>query len=390
LSWSLPAAGTGRAWASGQAAVIVRGAPPARRSHRLRPRSLAASEPPPERSSYESSPDWTKSVVGGLTSLVNGVMGGNEVSDPVVRKFERITSDHLLEGIREDFEERQYLWSGDIDVELYDEACTFTDPTLSFQGLNTFITNLQNLRPILDTVVPEDQRKCILHSLSREESGKVVAEWTMVGDLALPWSPRIELGGRTTYTPGSDGRIVDYNERWDISAAEALGQILRPREAPKPQAEHWSGRLDGAPPPKPEVVLEDAPTFVVLPGFGNDAIDYVEPLQQDSAVGLVSCLQRRGCSAVTSPVERINWLLVFINGLMDEDFRAGNGTASGAFGWYLDKAQRGRLARARSAAARGQGLVQAACEGHRDAWFAALAATSLHHGHDAGLPQEPQ
>jgi len=72
---------------------------------------------------------------------------------------------------------------------------------------------------------------------------------------------------------------------------------------------------------------------------GNDAIDYSEPLGQEEAVGLLACMQRRGCHAVTVPVKRPDWLQVFIRGLGDEDFRAGNGTASVAFGWYLDATQ---------------------------------------------------
>lgn len=292
------------------------------------------------RSSFGSSPAWVKSLVSGLTWIVNCVFGSEESAVKRVRKLTTVSPDALMEGIREDFLERQYLWSGDIDTELYDEACVFTDPTLSFQGLRTFENNIKNLRPILDLIVPADARQCILHNLTRGKDGKFYAFWTMIGDLALPWSPRIKLGGRTGYSPGPDGRIVSYDENWDISAGDALAQILTPRSRPDPDAaEHWPGRLEGAPPPSPRVVLDDPPTFVVLPGFGNDAIDYVAPLGQDAAVGLQACMARRGCSAVISPVQRIDWLNVFIRGLGDSDFRAGNGRASVAFGWYLDAAK---------------------------------------------------
>ena len=61
-----------------------------------------------------------------------------------------------------------------------------------------------------------------------------------------------------------------------------------------------------------------------------------EPLGQDIAVGLRSCLERRGLLTFVVPVKRSDWLRVFVGILLDDDARAGNGTARGAYGWYLD------------------------------------------------------
>ena len=61
-----------------------------------------------------------------------------------------------------------------------------------------------------------------------------------------------------------------------------------------------------------------------------------EPLGQDQNVGLRSCLERRGLLTSVVPVKRSDWLRVFLGILLDDDARAGNGTARGAYGWYLD------------------------------------------------------
>lgn len=57
----------------------------------------------------------------------------------------------------------------------------------------------------------------------------------MVGDfsVALPWRPRIDLTGRTTFTydPDRSYRIVRYQEEWDIPASQALLQLLKPGPA---------------------------------------------------------------------------------------------------------------------------------------------------------------
>ena len=85
------------------------------------------------------------------------------------REFDAISPEQLLEGIRADFEERQYLWSGNIDTELYSEACRFTDPTISFQGLSKFESNMRNLKPVVDALIPEETRRCVLRDIQLQD-----------------------------------------------------------------------------------------------------------------------------------------------------------------------------------------------------------------------------
>ena len=69
-----------------------------------------------------------------------------------------------------------------------------------------------------------------LDSLELADDGAVEARWRMVGDIAVPWKPRLDLRGCTRYTLGGDGgRIVRYDESWAITPAEALLQLVRPR-----------------------------------------------------------------------------------------------------------------------------------------------------------------
>jgi len=136
----------------------------------------------------------------------------------------------MLAGLRADFEEHEYLWSGKITAELYDEDCVFTDPTLSFGGLATFERNLANLDPWIERFVPPGARSCELKKIELLDDGAaIVAEWRMVGDLALPWRPRLDLDGRTRYTLGGEGgRISSYDEAWAITPSEALWMLVKP------------------------------------------------------------------------------------------------------------------------------------------------------------------
>ena len=84
----------------------------------------------------------TRSLVSSLTALVNAISGSAPPPAPRERAQASLDGAELLEGLRADFEENEYLWSGKITAELYDEDCVFTDPTLSFTGLATFERNL--------------------------------------------------------------------------------------------------------------------------------------------------------------------------------------------------------------------------------------------------------
>eukprot|EP00980_Cylindrotheca_fusiformis_P008243 scaffold1736_cov127-Cylindrotheca_fusiformis.AAC.57 len=80
---------------------------------------------------------------------------------------------------------------------------------------------------------------------------------------------------------------------------------------------------------------------VICPGFGNDEIDYDEPLKQPKEVGLRSVLARRGFDPdqiYTVPVKRSDWIRV-AGGLLDiPNFYTGNAKPTGlGYGWYIKR-----------------------------------------------------
>ena len=212
--------------------------------HRGRARSFAASaaqqKPPPQprpppAAAFDTTPSLVKGLVSALTGLVNAASGSslargdNSAVDTQQRGRPPVTPAEVAAGIRGDFTERGYLWTGQISAELYDAETEFTDPTLTFRGLATFQRNLAALQPVLRAVL-RTREIDLLELTESDEESFVEAAWRMGGDLALPWQPRIELTGRTRfyYSPARGGRIVRYVESWDIPATEALLQILRP------------------------------------------------------------------------------------------------------------------------------------------------------------------
>lgn len=197
-------------------------------------------------STFAGTSTVVKAVVGSLTAIVNVIFPPRSLTPEeqvalAARQAARQSAPQLelqtlMDGLREDFR-RQYLFTGQIDPNLYDDDCVFTDPTLSFTGLATFERNLASLRPVLDAVLGETRVE--LYSLEASETC-VTASWRMSGGIRLPWRPRIELRGRTRYTfdTSRKGRIVRYDEFWESSAAEQLLALFKPgAEFTKPSVE---------------------------------------------------------------------------------------------------------------------------------------------------------
>lgn len=142
----------------------------------------------------------------------------------------RLIPKEVFLGLQDDFA-RGYLFSGEINPVLYDDNCVFTDPTLSFKGLKTFQTNIENLKPVIKRFVGKNV--VVLYSLELKERC-IVANWRMLGALKLPWSPRIDIDGETVYTlnpEAENGRIISYSETWKCPPATALLQLLVPAKS---------------------------------------------------------------------------------------------------------------------------------------------------------------
>ncbi|CAM9240389.1 unnamed protein product [Chrysoparadoxa australica] len=75
--------------------------------------------------------------------------------------------------------------------------------------------------------------------------------------------------------------------------------------------------------------------YVILPGFGNCAQDYVDPFNKGEE-GLVGSLEQRGVPSFVLPLKRSDWFKV-LRGLGSKDFWEGKAPPTGpAYKWYLD------------------------------------------------------
>lgn len=176
----------------------------------------------------------SKGFVSSLTSIVNFV----SQSRPKDQEMQPppSTPTLLLESIRDDYQIRNYLWTGDVELGCYENECKFTDPTISFEGKEQYVKNIQNLRPIIDALIePGGCRSDLLRIDLNDSENYVQTRWKMVGNLSrLPWKPNIDVIGRTKfwYRDVDNGvRVYFYDEEWEIPAFRALLQLVTPGRA---------------------------------------------------------------------------------------------------------------------------------------------------------------
>jgi len=161
----------------------------------------------------------SKGFVSSLTSIVNFV----SQSRPKDQEMQPppSTPTLLLESIRDDYQIRNYLWTGDVELGCYENECKFTDPTISFEGKEQYVKNIQNLRPIIDALIePGECQSDLLRIDLNDSENYVQTRWKMVGNLSrLPWKPNIDVIGRTKfwYRDVDNGvRVYFYDEEWEI------------------------------------------------------------------------------------------------------------------------------------------------------------------------------
>ena len=221
----------------------------------------------PETLGFDDTDVASKGLVSSLTNLVNSWVNGSRTKNA----FTTITSssnssstlldqlsppptspEELLQRIRADYQEHNYLWTGHIDLPCFEEACRFQDPTLEFVGRLQFVENVQNLQPLVNNLIPaaHDKQSRLfsiqLHS-ENDAGGYIQTRWNMVGNFTnLFWKPQLNVVGRTKFwyrrqrqqddsspnnkdASSSSYAVYFYDEVWELPAYQALLQLLIPR-----------------------------------------------------------------------------------------------------------------------------------------------------------------
>ena len=206
-------------------------------------------------SSYESSASLIKGLVSSLTSLTNAIFQPTQDNNMTPSTSYTTTNaavpptspEELLIRIQNEYITNNYLWTGNIDTSSFVPNCTFTDPTLSFVGVDKYISNVGNLVPVINYLLGKEQysKSDLLDITLNEKEQYVETRWNMVGTFNnLFWKPQINVIGRTKFwyneneddaanmNVGEGGKtyyqVYFYDEMWEIPAGLALLQLITP------------------------------------------------------------------------------------------------------------------------------------------------------------------
>jgi hypothetical protein len=182
-----------------------------------------------EVSSYTDTDAASKGVVSALTNIFNSSQQQFKVESGArhTKLQPPASPQELQDRIRDDYNVNNYLWTGRLDLDCFDEKCRFTDPTLTFEGIDKFKQNTDSLVPLVEKFV-ENYQSILLNIELTDQY--VETRWNMVGELnGLFWKPKIDVIGRTKfwYHP-KDNLVFFYDESWEVPAYQALLQIVTP------------------------------------------------------------------------------------------------------------------------------------------------------------------
>lgn len=189
-------------------------------------------------SCYSDTDAASKGLVSTLTNIFNAatITAPGEADTSTSTRISRESKaaaapknvEELQSRIRDDYVVNNYLWTGKLDLDCFQEGCRFTDPTLTFEGTDTFQQNTDSLVPIVERFV-ENCQSVLLDIRSTDQY--VETRWNMVGELnGLFWKPKIDVIGRTKFwfDPSDNFRVFFYDESWEIPAYQALLQLVTP------------------------------------------------------------------------------------------------------------------------------------------------------------------
>ena len=149
------------------------------------------------------------------------------------------TIDKTAQIIKEEYT-RLFWVTGEMDLSLWEEDCTFADPFSSFGGPGSamrFKSNANNLSKLLINpigrvtefeVIKDQSYKANDTSIERP-ADIVNIGWTFSSQLKLPWHPILAASGVTNHYNAKDtGKICLYKEQWKSKPWDVVKRLFVP------------------------------------------------------------------------------------------------------------------------------------------------------------------
>ena len=147
---------------------------------------------------------------------------GSKTAASVGPKTRGLSTQDVADLLALNLTEGQYFITGDLRQEIFDDNCRFIDPTNDIVGLSRYMKALTLLFDASHSAVK-------LQDIKVTGEKEIMAHWVLGGYLKFPWHPRVApFQGKTVYTLGKDGLIINQDQTWSISSFEALRESFTP------------------------------------------------------------------------------------------------------------------------------------------------------------------
>ncbi|MEM7556211.1 MAG: DUF2358 domain-containing protein [Cyanobacteria bacterium P01_A01_bin.84] len=117
------------------------------------------------------------------------------------------------------------LFEKDISYDIYSQDIYFRDPVNTFQGKFNYRIIFWTLRfhgKLFFTNINFD-----LHDVYHSAENTIIAKWTVIGTLRVPWNAQIFFNGDSTYKLNSTYLIYEHIDNWDRKPGEILKQFFQ-------------------------------------------------------------------------------------------------------------------------------------------------------------------
>ncbi|NER24485.1 MAG: DUF2358 domain-containing protein [Symploca sp. SIO1C2] len=117
------------------------------------------------------------------------------------------------------------LFKQDISYHIYTKDIYFQDPISRFRGKFNYRIIFWTLRfhaGLFFTEIYFD-----VHNVYQSAQDTIKVDWTVRGNLLLPWKPKLFFNGNSTYTLTKEGLIYNHLDTWDRKPGEIWQQFFR-------------------------------------------------------------------------------------------------------------------------------------------------------------------
>lgn len=172
-----------------------------------------------------------------VTNVIDKSDNANVASNTITIQPQTISLEEIGQRIKKEYENLFWV-TGNMEMSLWEDNCTFADPFSSFGGygsLRRFKSNADNLSRLVENPVSrvtsfeilQEQKIMILSNPVNVDVIKV--GWSFSSILKLPWRPMLSASGITAhYISKTSRKIVRYEEAWKSKPLDVVLRLFVP------------------------------------------------------------------------------------------------------------------------------------------------------------------